>query len=170
MSGYIHHEILLFFLSACTGIGLLLGYDLLLALRRVIPHCPAAVAMEDLLYWICTGFLVFAGIYRANQGSLRSFLFLGVVLGAWLWQAAVNPLVVEILAGILGVPVFFGKKITKRLLFAIKRCKIFIGFYANKRKSRRRGRTAGGKKSRGFKGSRKVGSIEEKGTQTQKAE
>ncbi len=170
MSSYIHHEILLFALSVCTGIGLLLGYDLFLALRRVIPHCSAAVALEDLLYWICTGFLVFAGIYRTNQGSLRSFLFPGAVLGAWLWQATVNPLAVGILAGILGVPVFFGKKITKRLLFALKRCRIFIYLYANKRKSRRKGSSAGGKKLRGFKGSRKVGSIEKKGAQTQKTE
>lgn len=135
MEGYIQKEALLFFQAAGAGILLLLGYDLLLALRAVIVHSPALVALEDLLYWICTGFLAFAGLYRANEGRLRSYLFLGVLLGAWLWGSTVNPLAVKLFAGIMGIPVFFAKKMTKRLLFFLKRCKIFLCLVVGKKKA-----------------------------------
>ena len=46
----------------------------------------------DLLYWVCAGLLVFAGIYRINQGILRSFLFLGIISGAFLTYLTIKPL------------------------------------------------------------------------------
>ena len=46
----------------------------------------------DLLYWACAGLLVFAGIYRINQGILRSFLFLGIISGAFLTYLTIKPL------------------------------------------------------------------------------
>ena len=49
----------------------------------------------DLLYWACAGLLVFAGIYRINQGILRSFLFLGIISGAFLTYLTIKPLTKE---------------------------------------------------------------------------
>lgn len=132
MSSYIHNEMILFLQSAALGALLLLCYDLLAAVRNVIPHHPAFVALEDLLYWLGTGIFVFVRVYQTNQGILRSFLFLGVLLGVILCHATVGPIFVKIWTKTLAFPVLIVKISIKRLLFLCRRCKIFVYKSANR--------------------------------------
>ena len=140
MSSYIDHEVLLFCQSVVTGALLLLVYDLFRALRKVFDHCGSVVAAEDLIYWVCSGLLVFAGIYRANQGSLRFFLFGGAALGVWLASVTVSRIFVKICTRILGLSVIFSKFLIKWLLFPLRRCKIFMYKCALFMKKRKRSR------------------------------
>lgn len=119
------------------GAALILCYGLLGAFRKEIPHCRAAVACEDLVYWMLTGVAVFAVVYRSNQGILRNFLFLGVVFGAWLCHATIYPVVEKILQIVFRIPTFFVKFLIKRLLFPVRRCKIFLSKFINYRKRRK---------------------------------
>lgn len=77
MSSYIHNEMFLFLQSVITGAVLLFCYDILRAVRKVIPHSTAAIAAEDLIYWTGCSMGVFACVYRSNQGILRFFSFRG---------------------------------------------------------------------------------------------
>ena len=140
MSSYIDHEIFLFFQSVVTGAVLLLIYDVIRALRKVFSHNGVIVAAEDLIYWVCSGLLVFAGIYRTNHGSLRFFLFGGAALGVWLASITISRFFVKIWAWILGLSVIFSKFLIKWLLFPIRRCKIFMYKCAFFIKKRKRGR------------------------------
>lgn len=121
-----NREVLLFFQAACVGGALLLCYDILTVLRKVVPHCKWVAAAEDILFWIFAGFILFAGIYRGNEGKLRNFLFLGSFLGFCFCRATISPAFVSILIKILEFPAFLMKKTVKRLLFPVKRCKIFL--------------------------------------------
>ena len=126
MSEYIQYEIVLFFKFSCIGAVLLLFYDLLLALKTVLPHGKAAAAAEDLLFWIFAALFVFGAAYRTNQGSLRSFLLLGLFLGVLLCHCTVSPFFLRIWIIILRIPVFFVKITIKRLLFLRERGKILV--------------------------------------------
>ena len=81
MSIYIYNEIWLFVRAFAGGAVLILCYSLLQEIRRLIFCSPAAGGILDLLYWVCAGLLVFAGIYRINQGILRSFCFGNYIRG-----------------------------------------------------------------------------------------
>ncbi len=164
MSSYIHYETLLFFQSVLMGAVLLLCYGLLGAFRKAVPHCPAAIACEDLLYWIATGFAVFAGVYRSNQGILRNFLFLGVMLGVWICHATIYPVFERIWSYIFQIPVFFVKFSTKRLLFLVRRCKIFVCKFVNPHKRRKRLRIMRTKRSR------QIEKVEKKDEQNKNSE
>lgn len=133
-----HRELLLFFQSACLGAALLLCYDILVVLRRLIPHCKAVIAVQDVLFWILAGFALFAGIYRGNEGNLRNFLFLGSIAGFFLCRETISPVFVKVLTTILGIPAFFVEKTVKRLLFPVKRCKIFVKKNAVRKKVSKR--------------------------------
>lgn len=164
MSSYIYYETLLFFQSVLMGAVLLLCYGLLGAFRKAVVHCPAAIACEDLLYWICTGFGVFAGIYRSNQGILRNFLFLGVILGVWLCHLTVYPLFERVWSYLFRIPVFFVKFSTKRLLFLVRRCKIFVYKFVNPHKQWNRLRIMRTKRSR------QIGKVKKKDEQNKNSE
>ena len=149
MSAYMQGEAILFLQSAATGMVLYLIYDLLVALRKAIPHPAFLIACEDLFYWIFAGFAVFVKIYRTNQGVLRSFLFLGMLLGAWLCHKTIRSVYERIWVFLFRIPVFFVKKAIKRLLFFSKRVKIFLYHSANK------GRVCGKKEIQGSKRGRR---------------
>ena len=134
MSGYIRQEIVLFFQSALTGGLLVLGYGLLRALRRAVSHSRAAVAAEDLLYWIFCGIFVFSAAYRENQGNLRFFMLFGACFGSVLVFMTVGRRFADCLGYILGFLVDIVKKLAKWLIFPVKRCKILKRRITDRRK------------------------------------
>lgn len=143
-----HLEMVLFFKAMGLGVLLILGYDLFVALRRVLPHHPAVVACEDFGFWLIVAFVSFAGVYRTNQGILRSFLLLGMVLGAILCRNIASPLFVKTAEVILGIPVVFAKFLINRLLFLVKRCKIYRYKFANFADRKKKARVLRMKRSR----------------------
>lgn len=126
MSTFIHHELLLLIRAAATGAVLLLCYDLLKALRMVVAHSTKMIGVQDLLYWLCCTFFVFAQIYRMNEGILRFFMFIGYFTGAWICHRTISPLFVKFCAKIMGFPVIMINFLIKWLLFPVRRCKLFV--------------------------------------------
>lgn len=126
------YETALFLQSAILGAALLLCYDMLRILRRVWRHHPAAVAAQDLLFWVLAGILVFAAIYQSNQGSIRAFLFFGIFLGMWLYHVTISTFFVNFFVKVLEIPVKLVKKIRKVLLFWVKRGNIYLCNFAQK--------------------------------------
>ena len=155
MSIYIYNEIWLF-VRAFAG-----GAVLILASGNKKAHFLQSGSRRDFgpSLLVCAGLLVFAGIYRINQGILRSFLFLGIISGAFLTYLTIKPLFEKICYIILEVPVRFVKKTSKKyinwLLFFCKRCKILVRQSANQYKNSTRNRLQ-------MRRGRKFGKIREK--------
>lgn len=95
MSEVIHGEILLFLISASTGVLILFVYDLLRVLRRVFPRGAVLVGIEDLLYWCAAGILIFYMIFMKNSGSLRGFSLAAVLLGMLLYNQSISKYLVK---------------------------------------------------------------------------
>lgn len=83
------------FASFLLGMVLLLVYDLLRIIRRLIPHRAWAVGTEDILFWIGGAVALFAMLYRENSGYIRGFSIGGVLLGMLLYSFAISPWVVK---------------------------------------------------------------------------
>lgn len=49
--------------------------------RRIIRHNLFWVSLEDALFWIVTGFYLFAKIYQTSNGTIRWYFVLGVLSG-----------------------------------------------------------------------------------------
>ncbi|HIY00687.1 MAG TPA: spore cortex biosynthesis protein YabQ [Candidatus Blautia faecipullorum] len=147
MSDYIRYEAALLLLSAGTGAALLLIYEFLAALRKVVPHHPAVTACEDLVYWTVAGIFLFSVIYRFNQGILRGFFFGGCICGAWLCRITIAVPWRKALEIFFGIPVFIVKFSTKRLLFFIRRCNILVYIIRKMRQGTRKRNSPGEKRS-----------------------
>lgn len=145
------HEIRLFCLSVGLGGVFLLIYDLLIIWRKIFSLRGVTDAAADILYWVGAAVTFFCMAYRNNEGNLRAYLFTGAALGVFLCYLTVHPFFIRAGTKILEVPVFFVKKIIKRLLFYIKRCRIYLhdqitrGIFRPKRvkKQKKRGRQVG---------------------------
>lgn len=128
MDLYLLKEVWLFSLSILYGVIILLFYDCFRVIRRLIPHSSVMIAIQDLFFWIVTGFSIFALLYRYNNGSIRGYCILGMGLGMLFYSIAISPFFVKINVAI-------GNFIKKHLR---KYKKDFIMIYKKKNRSRRR--------------------------------
>ncbi len=78
-------ELQFFSRAFLCGILMMILYDILRVFRRLVRHSVAAVAAEDLLYWLVCGFCIFRMIYLENSGAIRGFAIAAVVLGMILY-------------------------------------------------------------------------------------
>jgi len=56
-------------------------YDIFRVRRKAIKSSNLIVYFEDFIYWIIVALILFAIIYRSNEGELRGYLMLGVAIG-----------------------------------------------------------------------------------------
>lgn len=96
-------ELQFFGLAVLRGILMLVLYDLLRIIRRVISHGVWAVAMEDLCYWLAAAFLVFQLIYQENDGALRGYALFAVGVGMAAYHWSVSSWLVEHISAVLNV-------------------------------------------------------------------
>lgn len=95
MSEAIVLEMQFFLVSVFWGIIILIIYDCLRILRRIIPHNKQAVASEDLLFWIFSGVLIFNMMYEQNNGIIRGFSIMGMAIGMLLYNHSFSSFYVE---------------------------------------------------------------------------
>lgn len=57
------------------------AYRVLVVFRRLVKHHGFFVALEDVLYWFLSAFVMFAVILVANDGAARWFSIAGMVVG-----------------------------------------------------------------------------------------
>lgn len=121
-----NHELVFFFQSVLWGAALLFFYDILRIGRRLFPRRVFLVSVEDLLYWIFAGIFLFGRIYQANEGRLRGYSIVAVVLGMVIYTYSISGRFVSVSVKILNIPLKFMSMVEKRLLSAAKKCKILI--------------------------------------------
>lgn len=87
-------ELLALGLSVGAGIVLFCVYDFFRVLRRVIKHGNALVAGEDLLFWILSSVQAFGFFMFVNKGKYRFYMFLAMLLGAFLYKKTLSRIIV----------------------------------------------------------------------------
>ncbi len=144
-----NHELLFFFKSIAWGVILLFFYDLLRIGRRLFPRRALWVSLEDLAYWSLAGVFLFGKMYQANEGKIRGYSVIAVMLGMALYSYGVSGAFVSTAVKILEIPLKFLISVEKRLLFAVRHCKILVSKKlraAWKKAVRRLGKLKRGKK------------------------
>lgn len=125
----------LIFLESCA-LGFLLGafYDVFRILRLSFPHPKVLVFVEDVLYFFLITVFSFIFVLMQNNGILRAFLLLGLLLGAILYFFTLSILIMKAAQLIIRIVKSFLK-----FLYRITLKPIFHLFLAIWRKIRKLG-------------------------------
>lgn len=131
MSRYMSHELSAFARAFFHGAVLLWLYDGLTIWRLARKSGRVAVDLRDLLYWIFAALYTFRYFYTVSSGSLRGYLFAGILFGGLAWKYSLSPYyvrfgtkVLKMIGKILDIPRKALKKLGKRLKFCFGKCKI----------------------------------------------
>lgn len=97
MQEMVKDPLLFFLMSAVYGVCVLLFYDIFRALRSVFDHIPFFLIIEDLGFSIFVAITSFAFLCTYNGGEVRSYFFLGIFSGMFLYHIKISKTTVKIL-------------------------------------------------------------------------
>ncbi len=116
----------MFFISLALGAAMGIVYDVLRCLRRIIPHNNFFIAIEDIAYWVFWTYVIIDSIHKYNYGSIRGYVFLGIILGGAFYLCTISCLLMFCISHILWFIKKTSKKINKMLKNRIKKGKITL--------------------------------------------
>ena len=80
----------LFLIFTIDGIIIGVLFDIFRILRKSFKTSDIVTYIEDIIFWILTGFIILYSIFVFNNGQLRLFMFLGIILGAFIYMLFIS--------------------------------------------------------------------------------
>ncbi len=109
-------EVYLLSIALSYGVILAVVYDCIRVLRRIVIHKRiTGMIIEDVIFWIIAGFVIFVVGYKTNNGVIRGFVIIGLASGAAMYEYAFSRLVVNTLTRIIKVILIPIKALKKML-------------------------------------------------------
>ena len=113
----------------CLGIfvitGILIGllFDIFRILRKSFHTADWITYIQDVLFWILAGSMMLFSIFTFNHGEIRSYVFIGILVGIVIYMLAISKLVVKssvtiilFIKKILSYPIHLIEKIVKIII------------------------------------------------------
>lgn len=92
-----------FLVFSLTGVTIGVLFDFFRILRRTIKTSNIITYIEDVLFWILTGLLVLYNIWYFNNGEIRVYMFLGIILGVLIYMSTLSNILIQIFSKILQI-------------------------------------------------------------------
>lgn len=94
--------------------GLIIGFlfDFFRILRKSFKTRDFITYLEDIAFWILTGFIVLYSIFVFNNGEIRFFIFLGIALGVVLYMTIFSNSIIKVSVFVIQ----FIKNIVKKII------------------------------------------------------
>lgn len=91
----------LFIVFSLTGVVIGLLFDFFRILRRSFKTSNIITYFEDVLFWILTGVLILYNIWYFNNGEIRIYMFLGIIIGVLIYMLTLSNIIISLLSKIL---------------------------------------------------------------------
>ena len=133
----VQNQAYLFLVFSLTGVEIGILFDFFRILRRTIKTGNIVTYIQDILFWILTGILVLYNIWYFNNGKIRVYMFLGIIIGTLIYVSTLSNIFVKLFTRILNtiikvleipfktIVAIFRKIITVILSFFTKNVKKF---------------------------------------------
>ena len=95
MEAFIKNQASILLDSLFIGVVIMAFYDGFRMFRRIIRHNRFVRDLEDLVFWIISGFVVFSLVYSRNDGNIRWFIIGGVAFGMYVYYASFGQFLVK---------------------------------------------------------------------------
>ena len=120
----VENQAYLFLVFSLTGVVLGVLFDFFRVLRKTFKTGDFVTYIEDILYWILAGIIILYNIWFFNDGEIRVFMILGILMGAIIYCLTLSPIFIKI-------DYFFMRKIKGVFTLLYNILKIPIEFMIN---------------------------------------
>lgn len=99
----VQNQAYLFLVFSLTGVEIGILFDFFRILRRTIKTGNMVTYIQDILFWILTGILVLYNIWYFNNGEIRVYMFLGIIIGTLIYMLTLSNIFVKLFTKILSI-------------------------------------------------------------------
>lgn len=99
----ITNQAYLFLIFVFNGIIIGILFDFFRILRKSFSGRDIITYIEDILFWILTGIILLYSFFTFNNGEIRLFMFLGVILGCIFYMITISKYFIKINVAIITV-------------------------------------------------------------------
>ncbi len=128
----VENQALIFIVFTFTGILLGILFDFFRVFRRTFNTIDIITYLEDILYWILAGIIVLYNIWFFNNGEIRFFMIIGIVMGAIIYSLLFSPILIKIETMILTKLKYIIMFFYKIIIIPIEKIINFFAFYTSK--------------------------------------
>ena len=89
------NQIQLFFIFIINGLLIGLLFDFFRILRKAIKTSDFITYIEDILFWIFTGLIILYSIFTYNNGEIRLFMFIAILIGIIIYMALISKFIIS---------------------------------------------------------------------------
>lgn len=110
--------------------GFIIGFifDFFRILRKSFKTSNLVTYIEDFIFWILTGILILYSIFTFNNGEIRFFMFIGIILGILLYILTLSNYTIKLNVYIIKIL----KNMTKNIIKLLKKVANKEGFFKKK--------------------------------------
>ena len=95
------NQLYIFLCFFLTGIVIGILFDIFRILRRSFKTWDIVTYIQDFIFWILTGVILLYSIFTFNNGELRAFVFIGILLGITLYILLISKYFIKIAVKII---------------------------------------------------------------------
>lgn len=111
----INNQAQLFLVFIINGIIIGIFFDFFRILRKSFKTSDFSTYIEDLLFWILTGFSILFTLFKYNNGEIRLYMFLAIAIGIFLYMLIFSSYIIKINVSII----LLLKKLLKKIIYFI---------------------------------------------------
>lgn len=93
----------LFLIFTLNGVLIGLFFDFFRILRKSFKTINLITYIEDILFWILTGISIIFCMYHFSAGSLRFFMFLGLLFGFVLYLLTLSKIIIKTVVSLITI-------------------------------------------------------------------
>jgi len=86
-----------------VGILVAVVFDIFRILRRTFKTADFVTYIEDVVFWIITGLILLYAIFVFNNGELRLYLFIAILIGCILYMLTLSKYFIQVNVKILSI-------------------------------------------------------------------
>ena len=107
-----NNQLYQFLIYIVSGIAISIFFDIFRVLRKSMKTSNLITYIEDAIFWIIVGLFLIWEIFTVSYGELRSYIFIGLLLGIVLYLVTISKYFIRFNVKILN----FIKKIIKKII------------------------------------------------------
>ena len=97
----IYNELLNLIIFIFTGIIIGILFDIFRIIRRSFKTPDILTYIEDVIFWLLTGVILLFTIFKFNNGEIRIYLFIGLIIGLIIYLLTISRYFIKICVKIL---------------------------------------------------------------------
>lgn len=90
------NQLTTFFIYMISGMAICIFYDVFRVLRKSMKTSNTVTYIEDAIFWIVVGLFLIWEIFKISYGELRSYIFIGLILGGAIYLLTFSKFFIKI--------------------------------------------------------------------------